>query len=102
MNTSARARRFLDAHDVVAASTRLVLSCAVAALVLVGVAVLAPAATPADLVSMAAALAGVFAVVAGAGVVVRLAATSERGVAGAELVEEIDMSLGALPPAAHR
>ncbi|MFH5821443.1 hypothetical protein [Georgenia sp. AZ-5] len=93
MSTSVRLRRFLGAHDVVGASARLALSSAVAALILLGVAVLAPVMTPVGLVAMAEALAGMAVAAAAAGAVLWAVADWERGLAGAELVEEIDTFL---------
>lgn len=100
MRPSARARGFMASHDVVGAAVRLAATSAVAALLLAGVVVLAPAATfSAGLVAMTAAMAKGFGVTAGAAVLLWVVATLERGVAAEELVDEITAYLDAAPPA---
>ena len=94
---SARVRRLLDSHDVVGAAARLAVASAVATLLLVAVTVLAPASVPASLVAMTAGLAKVFAVAAGAGVLLWVPATLERGAASERLVDEVTAYLAARP-----
>jgi hypothetical protein len=97
MKVSARMRKFMISHDVVGAAARLGASCAVAALILAAVVVLAPATLSAGLVAMTAAMAKVFGVATGAGVVLWVLAVLERGAATEELVEEISAFLEAAP-----
>lgn len=83
------------------AAARLAASCAVATLLLVAVTALAPAAGTVGLAAMTAQLAKGFAVAAGAGVVLWVLATLERGVASAELVDEVTSFLDVIRPAAR-
>lgn len=99
MPLSARVRWFLDSHDVVGGAARLSAASAVATLVLVAVTPLVHASVPTSLVTMTAALAKGFAVAAGAGVLLWVLATLERGAASERLVDEVTTYLENAAPA---
>jgi hypothetical protein len=97
---SARVRRFVAAHDVVGSAGRFALCTAFAALILLGLARLAPPAS--GLMSSMSALALVLGVVAAMGLLVRLVARQERDAVLGEMVGEIEKYLERQPPATHR